>query len=92
MEPTREQIDWRQYPLYEELLTRRDRYQTIRDRCLRTCQQADALLGSGSPEERSLAQRTLNAFGYALGFLDQAIQARDAVLQERGATRSGGAS
>lgn len=92
MEQNREQTDWRQYPVYEELLTNRDRYLTIRDRCLRTCQQVGAVLATGSSEDKSLAQRTLNAYGYALDFLDQAIQARDAVLQEDSANRPGGAS
>jgi hypothetical protein len=73
--------DWRQYPIHAELLTNRERFQALRDRCLRTCAALDAVLRTGPTEQRQLAQSVLNAYGYALALLDDAIRARDEVLQ-----------
>jgi hypothetical protein len=74
--------DYRDYPILQELLTDHSRYTSLREKCLRTCQQLDEIVRTGSAEERGSAQRTLNAYGHALGFLDEVILARDRVLEQ----------
>lgn len=77
----------RDYPILRELLTDQEKYQALRDQCLRTCKQLDELVRTGSPQVRETAQTTLNAYGHALGFLDEALQARDEVLEQEGELR-----
>ena len=81
--------DYRDYPILRELLTDESTYTSLREKCLRTCQRFDEVVRHGTPEERTAAQRTLNAYGHALGFLDEVILSRDRVLEqyESGGTR-----
>ena len=74
--------DYRDYPILGELLTDHSRYTSLREKCLRTCRQLDEVVRAGSPGERESAQRTLNAYGHALGFLDEVILARDRMLEQ----------
>jgi hypothetical protein len=80
--PKADETDWRQYPIHAELLTNRERYQALRDRCLDTCSELDTILRNGPPERRQLAQSVLNAYGYGLALLEEAIRARDEALQD----------
>ncbi|MCA9727423.1 MAG: hypothetical protein R3E12_00125 [Candidatus Eisenbacteria bacterium] len=78
--------DWRQYPIHAELLSNRERYQAMRDRCLQTCRELDTILRTGPAEQRPIAQSVLNAYGYGLELLEEAIRARDAILQNNEAS------
>jgi hypothetical protein len=76
--------EWRQYPVFTELLTDHNRYAELRQRCLKSCEELDKLVREGSPEQKEAAQKSLNAYGYALGLLDKAIEERDKLLKEQG--------
>ncbi|MEZ4649825.1 MAG: hypothetical protein R3E97_13770 [Candidatus Eisenbacteria bacterium] len=72
----------RDYPILRALLTDQAEYTSLREKCLRTCRTLDDLIQSGAGEERESAQRILNAYGHALGFLDEIVVARDRVLEQ----------
>ena len=74
--------NWRNYPIFAELITDQARYQEMRDRCLGRCRLLDQTLEAGTAEQRDVAQQTLNAIGYALAILDEAVQKRDEIVQQ----------
>lgn len=74
--------EYRDYPILRELLTDQAQYTSLREKCLLTCRQLDEIVRVGSAEDRASAQRTLNAYGHALGFLDEVILSRDRVLEQ----------
>ena len=76
--------EWRQYPEFAGLLTDHTKYTELRDRCLKSCEELDRLVREGSPEQKEAAQKSLNAYGYALSLLDKALEERDRLLSEQG--------
>ncbi len=76
--------EWQQYPVFQELMTDYDKYVDLRNKCANTCRELDRVLKNGSSEEKEAAQKSINAYGYALGLLDEAIQARDRIVEEHG--------
>jgi hypothetical protein len=77
--------EWQQYPVFTEMLTKHDKFVELRGLCLKSCQQLDRIVQSGKPEEKEAAQKVLNAYGYALSLLDEAIAARDKVVAQQSA-------
>ena len=76
--------EWQQYPTFQELMSDYDKYMDLRNKCVKTCKALDGVLQSGSPDEKDAAQKSINAYGYALGLLDEAIKARDKIIEEHG--------
>ena len=68
--------EWQQYPIFTELLTDHEKYAELREKCLKSCEELDQVIKSGG-SNREAAQDSLNAFGFALGLLEEAIQKRD---------------
>jgi len=81
-ETSPEQENWRNYPIFAELITDQTRYQEMRDRCLGRCRLLDQTLKTGNTEQREVAQHTLNAIGYALAILDEAVQKRGEIVHQ----------
>ena len=73
--------EWQQYPIFTELLTDHEKYADLREKCLKSCQELDEVIKSGGPN-REAAQDSLNAFGFALGLLDEAIKKRDEMTEQ----------
>ncbi len=76
--------DWQQYPVFTELLSDYDSYMDLRNKCVKTCKQLEQVLQSGSPDEKEMAQKSINAYGHALGLLEEAIKARDKIVESHG--------
>lgn len=73
--------EWQQYPIFTELLTDHDKYTAMREKCLKSCEKLDAAIKSGGPG-RAAAQDSLNAYGFALGLLEEALRKRDELMEQ----------
>ena len=80
-----ESENWRNYPIFAELITDRARYEEMRGQCLSRCRSLDETIQSGDPGQREMAQQTLNTLGFALGLLDEAIAKRDEIIEQEDA-------
>lgn len=75
--------EWQQYPTFQELLTDYDKFVELRQKCAKTCQALGQVLESGTPEEKDLAQNSINVYGYAIGLLEETIKARDKFMEDQ---------
>ncbi|NNE09796.1 MAG: hypothetical protein HKN20_14650 [Gemmatimonadetes bacterium] len=75
--------EWQQYPTFQELLTDYEKFVELRQKCAKTCQALGHVIENGSPEEKDMAQNSINVYGYAIGLLEETIKARDKFLDEQ---------
>ena len=67
--------EWKRFPVFDELLADPAKCAEMKRRILATCQDLDAVLRDGSPEEQTAAQGALNAFVHARLVLERAERA-----------------
>jgi hypothetical protein len=71
---------WRSFPVLENLL--RQDQPPLLDRINATCQQLDAILKSGSAQEKARAQDAMTAYGRALELYQDLVSRRNGMLAE----------
>ena len=71
---------WRSFPAIEKLLEQER--PALLDRIKATCGQLDAILKSGSHQEKARAQSAMTAYGRALGLYQDLVSRRDAILAQ----------
>ena len=80
--PGSEDIGWRQFPMYEELLGH-DAPSPLLAKVEKTCRQLDNMLHSGSGTDKSRARLAMTAYGRSLDLLRGLTELRDKTLRPR---------
>jgi hypothetical protein len=74
-------IGWRRFPEFEKLLSAEEPPATLA-KIEKTCRQLNALLQSGSDEEKARAARAMTAYGRSLDLLHLLTDMRDKAVQQ----------
>jgi len=80
--PASEDIGWRQFPMFEELLGH-DVPSPLLAKVESTCRQLDNMLKSGSEPDKSRARLAMTAYGRSLDLLRGLTEFRDKTLRQR---------
>jgi hypothetical protein len=80
--PAGADVDWRQFPLFEEILGHAEPSPLLA-KVERTCRQLDNVLQSGSEPDKSRARLAMTAYGRSLDLLRALTELRDKTLRQR---------